>query len=105
MLPWTRLSIDQSSLQGCTGVILHARIPGSRTPYAGMSDQGCPIRRGPSFELNREATAGLILSTKELWALVLRTPYGTWLAGEADPPPTTGVRRSKPGAGRGKAGV
>src|ERR1043165_8521182 len=22
---------------------------------------------------------------------------GTWLAGEADPPPTTGVRRSKPG--------
>jgi len=23
--------------------------------------------------------------------------YGTWLAGEADPPPTTGVRRSKPG--------
>ena len=36
--------------RGCTTVTLHARIPGSRTPYSGMSDQGYPTQHSPSYD-------------------------------------------------------
>src|SRR4051812_29814214 len=59
MLPWTRLSIDQSSQQGCTSVTLHTRI--SRVAYTWLGNT--PPRLSDTTQsilrLIREVTAGL----------------------------------------------
>src|ERR1044072_6248723 len=62
-----------------------------------MPDRGYPIRRRPSFYLNRYATnrskSQVQRNFGPLSFVLLR---GAWLAGEADPPPTTGVGSSIP---------
>src|SRR3954469_19525785 len=70
MLPWTRLSIDQSSLQGCTGVTLRRRI--SRVAYTllgstppKLSDTKKPILR----KSTERSSAGLYPMYAGLWNL------------------------------------
>src|SRR3954469_9578165 len=70
MLPWTRLSIDQSSLQGCTGVTLRRRI--SRVAYTllgstppKLSDTKKPILR----KTTERSFAGLYPMYAGLWTL------------------------------------
>src|SRR3954469_11163502 len=70
MLPWTRLSIDQSSLQGCTGVTLRRRI--SRVAYTllwstlpKLSDTKKPILR----KSTERSSAELYPMYAGLWTL------------------------------------
>src|SRR3954463_15974140 len=59
MLPWTRLSIDQSSLQGCTSVTLHAQITRVAYTWLGSTPPRLSDTTQSILRLIREVPAGL----------------------------------------------
>src|SRR3954463_15904765 len=102
MLPWTWLSIELIFPAG----VHYTRI--SRVAYTLSGHTPPSLSDTPESILRAQQRGHRRSNPKYKGTLGPQSSVllrGTWLAGEADPPPTTGVRWSNPGAGRGKAGV
>src|SRR3954464_10154640 len=85
MLPWTRLSIDQSSLQGCTGMTLrHSDLQGDAHLVRGHPTEAIRHKEAHPSEINREVirrTISYVRQALDPNPNVLL--HGTRLAGEA----------------------
>src|SRR3954470_18386691 len=113
MLPWTRLSIDQSSLQGCTGVTLRrSDLPGGVHLVREHPTEAIRHKEAHPSEINREVirrTISYVHRALDPNPNVLL--HGAWLAGEAKSKQmqNTPLQQEKttplPGAGRGTTDV
>src|SRR3954464_10740653 len=114
MLPWTRLSIDQSSLQGCTGVTLRrSDLKGGVHLVREHPTEAIRHKEAHPSEINREVIRRIISYVRR--ALdpnpnVLL--HGAWLAGEAKSkqmqihtPQQNKTTPPHPGVGRGTADI
>src|SRR3954465_11056984 len=85
LLPWTRLSIDQSSLQGCTSVTLQrSDLQGSGNRVRERSTKAIRHKVAHSSAINREVirrTISYVRRALDPNPNVLL--HGAWLAGEA----------------------
>src|SRR3954466_95010 len=114
MLPWTRLSIDQSSLQGCTSVTLQ------RSDLQGGAHL---VREHPTAAIRHKVAHPSAINKEVIRRTIsyVRRPlypnpnvllHGAWLAGEAKTkqkqihtPRQNKTTPPLPGAGRGTADV
>src|SRR3954462_15269173 len=87
MLPWTRLSIDQSSLQGCTGVTLRrSDLQGGVHLVREHPHQSYPTQSSPSFgNQQRGHPPDYIQCTSGFGPNPNVLLHGAWLADEAKP--------------------
>src|SRR3954463_11622531 len=85
MLPWTRLSIDQSSLQGCTGVNLRrSDLQGGAHLVRGHPTEAIRHKEAHPSEINREVIRRTISYVRRALEPNLNVLlHGTRLAGEA----------------------
>src|SRR3954469_10727566 len=113
MLPWTRLSIDQSSLQGCTGVTLRRLdLQGGVHLVSEHRTEAIRHKEAHPSEINREVirrTISYVRQALDPNPNVLL--HGARLAGEAKPKQlqihnaAANKTTRLPGAGRGTADV
>src|SRR3954464_1868903 len=85
MLPWTRLSIDQSSLQGCTSVTLRrSNLQGGAHLVRGHPTEAIRHKEAHPSEINREVIRRTISYVRRALDPNLNVLLqGTRLAGEA----------------------
>src|SRR3954466_14858089 len=70
MLPWTRLSIDYSSLQGCTGVTLQrSDLQGGRNRVRERSTKAIRHKAAHPSNVSERPSAGLYPMYAGLWTL------------------------------------
>src|SRR4051812_37177711 len=87
MLPWTRLSIDQSSLQGCTSVTLRrSDLQGGGNRVRERSTKAIRHKVAHPSAINREVIRRTISYVRRaLYPNPNVLLHGAWLAGEAKP--------------------